>query len=224
MTGTVSGAEKTFTTDADLDPPDPLNALPEAGQVELTWVHGEGATETLIRYKAGSYPVDETDGFELYEGTANNAMHEDATPGTTYYYRGWGKSGVDYSATYTDVMATVPMAGSEDGEGFGDIPIMGEWFQAPDHTRMSAFPLYGMVNNLADTVTMPYGTAWMLFALFFVTSTGIAVYSFSHNPSIAGVSVLLVIGMSSWFGLLPIVIMLVYGIIALGVTVAGRFI
>ena len=64
-------------------------------EVGISWTKGEGAANTLIRAKYGSYPEDETDGYLVYygdgEGCSDTAVSLDETA-TAVHYRAWSEN------------------------------------------------------------------------------------------------------------------------------------
>jgi hypothetical protein len=58
-------------------------------QVDLEWVKGEAAANTMVRAKYGSMPTSRTDGYEVYcgDGTScsDTGVNFDESPSTVYY-------------------------------------------------------------------------------------------------------------------------------------------
>jgi len=109
-TGYGWGDEVSFLTKPD--EPNTLVCTPGDGQVVLTWTKGDGADNTYIRYKAGSYPDNVTDGTLSYNGTGVTTTQGGLANGTTYYFRAWSWSvgcndNLDeYSDLYDECFAT----------------------------------------------------------------------------------------------------------------------
>jgi len=65
-------------------------------QLDLSWVKGEDADNTMVRAKYGSYPSSYTDGYQVYYGagtsTSDTAVSVDET-GTGIYYRLFSEAG-----------------------------------------------------------------------------------------------------------------------------------
>lgn len=57
VVSTQYGAQLTFQADAYIDPPTEFRAIPGSNDVALSWVLGDGATNTEVRYKLGDYPT-----------------------------------------------------------------------------------------------------------------------------------------------------------------------
>lgn len=104
--GTGYGTEVSFTLVVGC--PSSLNVWKiNQNLVGLTWTKGSGTDNTFIVRKIGSYPVDRTDGVEVYNGTGDNTTDSGVDFGYltsgSYYYRAWGWSSVSgYTACYTE--------------------------------------------------------------------------------------------------------------------------
>ena len=80
--------EKTLLTKPQ--PPTNLHAKTNNSQtIYLTWTKGNGANNTRIQRKTGSYPTSISDGTNVYNGTGTQYENTGLTQGTTYYYRAW---------------------------------------------------------------------------------------------------------------------------------------
>ncbi|MCK5213003.1 MAG: hypothetical protein KAQ74_03690, partial [Dehalococcoidia bacterium] len=116
--GTTAASELDFVTLPA--PPSTLSAS-SAGpdSIDLTWSKGEGAGNTQVQRKTGSYPVDRADGVAVYNGTGTSVTDTGLDPSTAYYYRAWSEAsaGGQWSATYAEASAATtgvgPVAGSE---------------------------------------------------------------------------------------------------------------
>jgi len=219
--GLTNGSELNFTTDAIHSCPTNLVAYPSSHSISLSWIKGNGTTNTMIRGQVGSYPTNYTEGNLVYNSSMSTATHSGLTPGTTYYYRAWGESGGNYTANYTSAMATTT-AGAAPGDD-PDAPTMPSlWYGAPDHTRLSGVPFYSMVNDLADAYGMPPTNFWLLLFLFGATLMGLFIYAISHSAvgSVFASGVTLVVLLNSLGGLLWIIFAV--GIIATGIFMAVR--
>lgn len=110
------GTERNFTTTCPaptgMDAPGNFTATEEnTTAVWLNWTIGAGAVNTLITRNSEAYPVNRTDGFEIYNGTGttvNDTMLSLAN--TAYYYRAWSYNGTA-TPTFTTDYAQVQIGG-----------------------------------------------------------------------------------------------------------------
>ncbi|KKK99106.1 hypothetical protein LCGC14_2636060, partial [marine sediment metagenome] len=92
------------TTQANMGPPTDFT-ITEIGvdTVSITWTKDPSATETLIRAKLGGYPIDTTDGEEVYNDVGTSTTDSGlALENTTYYYRAWSWKVGGYSDNYVE--------------------------------------------------------------------------------------------------------------------------
>jgi len=63
-------------------------------EVQLSWVKGDGAENTLIRAAIGRVPTDRTDGMEIYygDGTTTSSWINMETLSDPVYYRAWSEN------------------------------------------------------------------------------------------------------------------------------------
>jgi len=111
--GESSGAELSFTTLPAA--PTALSATPLGEDtVALSWTPGNGATDTFIVRKAGSYPADRSDGVQIYLGGGTLCSDYGLSAGIEYYYRAWAYHfGSDqYSADPAEAIAATPSDGT----------------------------------------------------------------------------------------------------------------
>jgi len=103
-TGTDNGTELSFLTKPD--PPDPFTATAVSDtRIDLSWVKGDGAENTMVRRKTGTYPASITDGDEVFFDTGTNTSDIGLSPDTTYYYSAWSE--VTGSQQWSDAYAAV---------------------------------------------------------------------------------------------------------------------
>jgi hypothetical protein len=73
------------------------------GDLQVDWTTGTYSTSTMVRIKQDSYPVDETDGFEVYSGALETVTYDGLEFGlNTYYVRAWGYNAAGYSSEYVE--------------------------------------------------------------------------------------------------------------------------
>jgi hypothetical protein len=88
--GIGNGSEMSFLTKPD--PPTSFTATTvSSSQINLSWTKGDGAVNTMVRGKQGSYPTSVTDGYPVYFDTGTNASDTGLLPSTTYYYSAWSE-------------------------------------------------------------------------------------------------------------------------------------
>ena len=75
----------------------------DSNRVEITWVEGINADNTMIRRSTGGYPEDETDGTQVYYGSGEEYTEENLDlDRIVYYYRAWGEKSSIYSDEYAE--------------------------------------------------------------------------------------------------------------------------
>lgn len=218
--GTSSGSSKTFATLNSVGDPSGLWGDPSYNSVALNWTKGAGAQLSHLRYKAGEYPADETDGTLAYNSTGGSYTLTGLDAGETLYFRVWGQTASVYSANYSQVMVTTS-AGS--AAGAYDTPSSpGNWFLSPDPSNVSGLPGYDLVNNLADSYSIPQSIFWVGLAMFFVVAFGLVTYKMSDNLALSAVVVVVAIAVAGSMRLLPGYLAGLFFITALGIGFAGR--
>jgi len=60
-----------------------------SGQISLGWNRGASSCFTMVTRKAGSYPINSSDGTIVYYGTGTSVIDKNLNNGTWYYYRAW---------------------------------------------------------------------------------------------------------------------------------------
>jgi hypothetical protein len=216
------GGQLSFTTEASATTPTGLKGIPTAESISLIWAKGTGSTNTLIRSKLGDYPNATTDGDLVYFDEESSVSYTGLTPGTTYFIRAWGESGGVYSTTNATLMVTtLALAAGYDDQPNPTTPST--WFQAPDYTRMSAMPFYGIVNWGADSFQSDRSTVWFVFAMLCSVALAILIYRVSGGKIIVGVAVLIMgMGLSSFMGLMSMWLLLPAGVMMFGAIALGE--
>jgi titin len=107
--GTGSGEEVCFLTKPDA--PDSFMAAVESDtEIDLNWVKGAGAVNTVILRKTDGYPADHNDGIVVYSDPGTVFPDDTLSPHTTYYYRAWSEvtagSFQQWSDDYKSVLMT----------------------------------------------------------------------------------------------------------------------
>jgi hypothetical protein len=219
---TAYGGVLTFLTESGVYTPTEFSAISSGTTISLLWAKGVGAQYTYCRYSDSTYPALITDGVEGYNGTGNSVQLTGLNAGTTYYFSIWGRTGIVYSATYISALATTGTA----TDASVTIPpayyaTPPQFFQTPDYTKMSAFPLYGLVNWGVDIFEIPRNTAWFTLAMIFAMGIGILIYRLSTNIPAASFSIALTIFMCSMMGLMEMWLLVPFVLIGIGAWAQG---
>jgi hypothetical protein len=84
----TNGNDKTFLTKPN--EPTGLTVTDTAsGQQTLTWTHGTGYNQSVVRGTIGSYPATPQSGVDVYNSTGNSVVRNGLTGGDDWYYRVW---------------------------------------------------------------------------------------------------------------------------------------
>lgn len=155
--GSSESGELNFTTVNSVNEPTSITAISYGTSISLTWIKGEGAPYTLVRYNTGSYPTTTSSGTLAYLGTGESVMVEDLTPGVTYYFSAWGKEGTSYSTSYQTQLATTLAydTGINPIDNIETPPDNDDFLLTPSETNVSNIPLVG---GLVEGVSNSYGT------------------------------------------------------------------
>ena len=220
---TAVGAELVFASGATVTcPTDPV-AIPSSENISLNWIQGVSSSNTLVRYQTGSYPTATNIGTLGYTGVGESTQISGLVGGTTYYISLWGLTNGVYSPTYATVMSTTTVS----GEAVQTIPPSeyappSQWFQAPDYTKMSKFPLYDVINWGAGVFKVPPNTSWFTLAFIFCIGMGVLIYRWSTNiPASAG-TIAVTIVFCSLMGLMEMWLVVPFVLIALGAWIQGN--
>lgn len=224
ITNSVSsqyGSQLTFTTQSGIIEPTGFKGIPDATYISLQWVKGVGSTNTLIRYKTGSYPIDVADGTQVYFSTQTSTVHNSLTPGTTYYYKAWGESGGSYSSgNITLLVTTLASAASVNILPPPQTPT--RWYQSPNYMRMSNLPFYGIVNWWADSFGIPRPTIWSTLGLLFSMMCGIFVYAKSQKTLLADFVVTFLMLIEAFMELITMWVVLPFALLSVALIVVGE--
>jgi hypothetical protein len=196
------GIEQTFITPGASTTVYPSNfiLLPSTTSVDMEWTKPSGYSATRLYYKVGSIPSSNTTGTLLYSGTNNYYTHTGLLSGTTYGYRVYGYEGGAWSLPGTGIVTT---KGTSTGTGMINPSAILDWFQETDYTKQSATFLFPIINNMADSFSMPRNTAWLTWALAVSMFFGFLVWSASRSMMMTGIAVCggILVGVAQ--GLLP---------------------
>lgn len=214
--------ELDFTTAAAVSAPTQFMAIPEATAINLSWIKGDGATGTQIRYKYDAYPADETEGTLLYEGTGISTTMEGLDAGTVVYFVAIGYDGVDYSATTELMASTLAPSGEDDIIDAPSMPLA--WLINTDYTTMSNFePFYTSVNNIADEAGIPKSSFWLFLAIFMCVFFAFTAVLASHgNWLVGGATLVVMMAIATTQSLIPLFLMLLSVVAVVGLGLARR--
>lgn len=189
--GSDLGSELSFETPVTLDAPTNFVGYPEATTISLSWSKGTGASTTLIRYGATTYPAGTAEGTFAYSGPGSTYTVTDLVSGKNYYFSAWGESGGNYSASYTTLLMTTSPTGADVGPDV-DVPTEpSRWLAAPDYTSLDGLgPIYDGVNAVIDTANMPRETGWFLLWLLLSVVFGLFAYLKLGKKMMIGMMVL----------------------------------
>lgn len=216
--------ELTFTTASSITAPTNLKAIPASSTATLSWTKGTGSNKTLVRYKAGAYPTDITDGTQAYFDTAASATVSGLTPGTTYYFSAWGETSGSYSTTYTTTLATTlpPASGGVTVPNMSAPSTAPGWYAVPNATAWGGFPLAELVNFNADAFKIQRNIMLFLVWIFLTVVFGVYVYRKSHNPFFGVVVSAVGLGIGGMMGIVSYWLVFADVIFAISVFVVGQ--
>lgn len=178
--GTVTGTEQQFVTPAAVTTLSPSNLviLPSSSSVDLRWTNPSGYSESRVYYKVGAIPSSNTTGTLLYSGTNSYCTQPSLTPGTTYGYVVYGYENGVWSSSSTGIITT---KGAATGVGLTTPTTPFNWIMETDYNTMNQTFFFPIVNNLADSLSMPRDTAWITWALGLSMFFGFVVWSASRS-------------------------------------------
>lgn len=199
-------------------PPSVLNAYPVNSTIDLQWQLGNASESVFIRWKIGGYPTGLFDGNEIGTITEYNYLHENLTPGTSYYYRVWGVLDGNTSVTSATVMGTtsytspagaIPTApGSPDG-----------WTGAFDDSELVDLPVYEFGNMMADEAGLPTSTFWGIGIMGAMIVVALLCYNLTHNLFLTCISIMIGLVALGAMKVVPFMLVGLFIIIALIVTI-----
>jgi len=228
--GTGSGASVDVTTAAAVAVPTNFHAYPDVNEIVLTWTKGTGSTYTYIRFREEAYPTTVAQGTLIYLGMNESFTHTGLTSGHDYYYSAWGLSGGTYSGTYATAMATT-LAGEDEASGPSAPPLPSTWFNITDYYKLRNMPGYSFINWVSDQFSdtpeipgtgIPYATTWGFLIMIVCMGGGIATYAFSGRMEIAVIATTLLISLASIMELLPLWMMFMFIVMAIGIMMFAR--
>ncbi len=163
--GIAYGSTLNFTTTAWLSYNiTNLIAYPNsATQISLSWLLTGNLTGAVIRYQIGSYPSTFLNGSEAYHGVQQSSILAGLTPGTTYYFSGWGYDADDnYSLGYAQTLATTPALYTSNWSA----DIVPDVSTEPDASGLTGSPGYETMSWVAQQMQIDVSVWYMLMGLF----------------------------------------------------------
>jgi hypothetical protein len=208
--GVVEGLEMQFVTGTTVTTLTPSNFVlsPQSTSIGMQWVKPSGFSEVKLYFKSGSIPSSNTTGTLLYSGSNDYYTHSSLLSGSTYGYLLYGyepSATPVWSSTTSGIVTT---KGTSTSTPLATPTTPTDWFLETDYTTQSATFVYPIVNNIADSLSMPRNTAWVTWALGVCMFLGFLIWSASR--SMVAVTIAVVVGV--WIGqaqhLIPLVILL----------------
>ncbi len=196
-TGYGWGGEESFLTKPN--EPTVFTCSANATAVDLSWTTasaGAGTTmHTVIKYKAGSYPADVTDGTLSYNGTLSSYQQTGLIDGTTYYFRAWSwcydgalsqysdSYGSCYAVPVTQMVLTRPNTGFSQ-----DWAIVNGYLQLGVYTATQTGFDYGLTTAYGNSKVSAVGTySTGLFTSTLTSLDKATVYHYRAKALIGGV-------------------------------------
>jgi hypothetical protein len=200
--GTANGTEMQFVTPAAVTTLSPSSfiILPSSVSTDLQWTKPSGFSECKLYYGVGVIPSSNITGTLLYSGSNPYYTHSSLTSGTTYGYRVYGYENGVWSASTTGIITT---KGTSTTAGLTTPTTPLDWFFNTDYQTQNQTFLFPIINNLADSFSMPRDTAWVTWALGLSMFLGFLVWSASRSMMMVVIAVCAGILLGVAQGLLP---------------------
>jgi hypothetical protein len=218
-----SGSILDFTTLSGTGGPSGLTARAVSGEeIFLSWTPAESYSQSEIRYKTGGYPTSHSDGTLAYQGDNRYYSLTGLTPGTTYFFGVWGYTPpATYSGGwYSGVATTLMLTGGVSPVFEGGTPS--NWISAPDESKLSNLPIYGLFNSVAGDIGMPEGNLWMMLGMAVVVAIGALAYKMTGSVLMALFTVLLIMTGMTAMEVLPTWVILGYVMLGGGYIYAAQ--
>ncbi len=214
--GIAYGSTLNFTTTAWLSYNiTNLVAYPNsATQISLSWLLSGNLTGAVIRYQTGSYPNTFLNGSEAYHGIQQSSLLNGLTPGTTYYFSGWGYDANDnYSLTPAMTMATTPASPNSTWQG----DIVPNIPNEPDASGLAGSPGYGAMSWIAGQMQMDVSVWYMLIGLLGICLATALVAMRSKSILITVTVSVVLLATLTGMGILPKLIVEIIAIIGVAI-------
>jgi hypothetical protein len=203
--GTVTGSELQFVTGTTVTTLAPSNfiILPSSTSNSLQWTKPSGFSEVKLYWKSGSVPSSNTTGTLLYSGSNDYYTHSSLTSGTTYGYLLYGyepSATPVWSSTTSGIVTT---KGTSTSVALTTPTTPTNWFLSTDYTKQNSTFVYPIVNNIADSLSMPRNTAWVTWAMAVCMFLGFLIWSASRSMVATTLAVCVGVLIGSAQGLIP---------------------
>lgn len=200
---TQIGGDVDFTAANAVNYPTLVTSIPYSTRVNVSWIKGAGAANTILRYSTSTYPATSGSGTLGYSGTGNSVIIAGLTPGTTIYISLWGLTSGTYSTSYATSEATTLAYDQPTSSGPTlTTPTADPTFtQSPSAAKVSTIPLVGTIVQMdATAFNQPVEYLWYFIWMMAAVVIGIAVYmGGGHNYVLSGFSMLAWIGIGVWW-------------------------
>ena len=201
--GTDLGAELSFTTTSLSGTVQNFRGVSSDDHISLSWDVLPGATNYLIRYRADDYPTGVDDGTQVYFSSGTSTVHSNLEAGTPYYYMIWGESGEAYSSNTTLLMSTTAGPGAGASVSYTSPTEIPRWLGGSDYTNVAGLGfVYTLVNNAADSLSMPRGNFWFFTWMAISVAAGLGVFIKSNGKLMVAAVVMTIIQVIGWMMML----------------------
>ncbi len=200
---TQTGGDVEFVAANAVSYPTLITSIPYSTKVNVTWIKGSGASNTILRYATSTYPLTSSSGTLGYSGTGNSVIIAGLTPGTTIYMSFWGLTSGTYSTSYaTSAATTLAYDQALSGGPTLATPTPDTtWTQNPSAAKVATIPVVGEIIQMdATAFNQPVEYLWYFVWMMAAAVVGIAVYmGGGHNFALSGFSMLAWIGIGVWW-------------------------
>jgi hypothetical protein len=187
--------------------------------ISLSWAEGANTSSTAIVWKLGTFPTSIIDGNLLPNQSGYSYTHTGLQSGVSYYYSLWGINSTCYSPSYTTIMCTTTASFATSTPAPLPTTNMSGWSNAPNGSVLSNNPLYGLGNQEADAIVMPYATWWFLLAMGGLVCCGLFIYSRTNNLLLSIAAVIVFGSILAWqMAIIPVWVIIIFGISSLGLS------
>jgi len=111
-----------FTTRTQYRPDEPRSftaTVASSSSIGLSWTKGNYSDYTRIQRKTSSYPINISDGTNVYNGTGSSTTSSSLSSSTKYYYRAWAFNSTDGTWSVLNASANETTDSSSGGDSGG---------------------------------------------------------------------------------------------------------